>query len=354
MTDPRSGRGATHNPVNRFLQVEFERADDFYEGAFAEDLGVRPATNFLVDASRTIVTKNDSPDLPMEATLNPYRGCEHGCSYCYARPTHEYLGFSAGLDFELNVLVKKDAPQLLREHLMRKTYQPVTIAMSGVTDCYQPVERHLRVTRGCLEVMLEFRNPTAIVTKNFLVTRDIDLLSELARWGCAHVMLSITSLDADLANRMEPRASTPQRRLEAVRRLTAAGVPTSVMIAPVVPGLTDHEIPAIVAAAAEAGASNVRFLPLRLPGNVVAVFTEWLQAHFPDRKEKVLARIRSLRGGKLNDANFFTRFQGEGHVADGMAQLHKLALRKAGLPKPSAPLSKEHFRRPGPEQLSLF
>lgn len=349
-----SGRGATHNPSNRFVEIELERADDFYEGAFAEELGIRPPTNFLADSSRSIVSTNSSPDIPLEATLNPYRGCEHGCAYCYARPTHEYLGFSAGLDFEINIMVKHEAPSLLREYLSRDSYRPLVISLSGVTDCYQPVEKKLGLTRACLEVMLEFRNPTAVITKNFLVTRDIDILAKLARWDCAHVMLSVTTLDADLANRMEPRAATPARRLEAVRRLTEAGIPTAVMIAPVIPGLTDHEIPSIVAAAAEHGASDVRYLPLRLPGKVVPVFTEWLQTHFPDRLDRVLNRIRSLRGGKLNDPNFHTRFRGEGHVADGMAQLHKLALRKAQLPKSTSPLSRQHFRRPGPQQLDLF
>lgn len=349
-----SGRGANHNPANRFTSLELERDPEFYGGAFAEEWGQRPPTNFLLDSSKSIIATNDSPDLPLEATLNPYRGCEHGCAYCYARPTHEYLGFSAGLDFERNVLVKKDAPRLLREHLMKPRYQPVAVSLSGVTDAYQPVERQLKLTRGCLEVFLEFRHPVGIVTKNFLVTRDIDLLSALARYDCAHVLLTITTLDAELARRMEPRAATPARRLEAVRRLSEAGVPCSVMVAPCIPGLTDHELPSIVAAGAEAGAVNVSYLPLRLPGAVVPVFTEWLEEHYPDRKERVLNRIRSLRGGRLNDPNFHSRFKGEGHVADGMAQLHKLSLRKAGLPKPFPGLSTAHFRRPGPEQLSLF
>ena len=354
MADRRPARGATYNPANRFLPLSFERNPDFYEGAFAEERNERPPTQFLVDASKSIVSTNDSPDVPLEATLNPYRGCEHGCNYCFARPTHEYLGFSAGLDFELKVLVKKDAPRLLRDHLSKPNYKPVTITLSGVTDCYQPVERQLRLTRGCLEVLRDFRHPVAIVTKNFLVTRDIDLLAELAQYDCAHVLLSITTLDAELARTMEPRAATPERRLEALRRLREAGIPASVMMAPVIPGLTDHELPAIVAAAAEHGALNVSYLPLRLPGAVAPIFIDWLEQRYPDRKDKVLSRIRSLRGGKLNDANFHSRFQGQGHVADGLAQLHKIAVRRAGLPKPCPTLSTEHFRKPGPQQLSLF
>lgn len=349
-----SGRGANHNPTNRFTRLELEKDPDFYGGAFASEWGQRPATVFMHDTSRTIVSSNDSPDIGLEATVNPYRGCEHGCAYCYARPTHEYLGFSAGLDFELNVLVKKQAPQLLREHFMRPSYQPRPVSFSGVTDAYQPVERQLLLTRGCLQVCLDFRHPVGIVTKNFLVCRDLDLLAGLARWDCAHVLLSITTLDPDLARRMEPRAATPQRRLEAVRRLSEAGIPCSVMIAPVVPGLTDHELPSIIAAAAEHGARNVHYIPLRLPGAVAEIFTAWLEEHYPDRKERVLNRIRSLRGGKLNDPRFHSRFKGQGHVADGLAQLHRLGLRKAGLPRPSPELSTRHFRRPGPEQLSLF
>lgn len=349
-----SSRGATHNPVNRFTELVVEQDPEFYGGSFAEELNARPSTRFWDDSSRSIISTNSSPDLPMEATLNPYRGCEHGCAYCYARPTHEYLGFSAGLDFELNVMVKKDAPQLLRERFMKPSYKPTTISLSGVTDAYQPVEKQLRITRGCLEIFLEFRHPVGIVTKNFLVTRDLDLLCGLAKWDCVHVLLSVTTLNAELARRLEPRAATPARRLEAIRRLSAAGVPCSVMIAPVIPGLTEHEIPSIVAEAAAVGAKDAHVIPLRLPGAVVPVFRAWLEEHYPERAQKVLARVLSLRGGKLNDANFHTRFRGEGHVAEGIAFLHKLALRKAGLPKPVKQLRVEHFRRPGPQQLSLF
>lgn len=349
-----SGRGANHNPTNRFTGIELERDPEFYGGAFAEEWGQRPPTAFLRDTSRSVVTTNDSPDLPMEATLNPYRGCEHGCAYCYARPTHEYLGFSAGLDFETNVLVKEEAPRLLREYLSRPKYRPVTISLSGVTDAYQPVERQLQLTRRCLEVLRDFRNPVGIVTKNFLVTRDLDILAEMARWNGVHVLLSITTLEAELARRMEPRAATPARRLEAVSLLNEAGIPTSVMAAPVIPGLTDHELPSIVAAAAAHGARDVHAIPLRLPGAVAPVFTAWLEEHYPDRAARVLNRIRSLRGGKLNDPNFHTRFRGEGHVADGIVQMLKISRRKAGLPKPFPALNAEHFRRPGPQQLDLF
>lgn len=351
---PPSGRGANHNPTNRFLKIELEPDPEFYGGAFAEEWGARPPTNFLRDISRSVVTAQESPDLPMEATLNPYRGCEHGCSYCYARPTHEYLGFSAGLDFETQVLVKEDAPGLLREHLSKRGYRPVTISLSGVTDPYQPVEKRLRLTRRCLEVLREFRNPVGIVTKNFLITRDLDILADMAKWNGAHALLSITTLDGELARRMEPRAATPERRLEAIRRLSQAGVPTSVMVAPVIPGLTDHEIPAIVAAAAEHGARDAHAIPLRLPGAVVSVFTAWLEQQYPDRAERVLNRVRALRGGKLNDSGFHTRFQGEGAVAEGIAWMLKVARKKAGLPRPMTTLNKDLFRVPGPEQLDLF
>ena len=351
---PISGRGAQGNPTNRFTRIETVADPEFYGGSFADEWESLPITQYLRDTSRSVISSNDSPDLPMEATLNPYRGCEHGCAYCYARPTHEYLGFSAGLDFETQILVKEEAPQLLREALSKPKYKPVTLSLSGVTDAYQPVERQLQVTRRCLEVLRDFRNPVGIVTKNFLVTRDLDLLAEMARWNGAHVLLSITTLDAELARRLEPRAASPARRLEAVRRLSQAGVPTSVMAAPVIPGLTDHELPSIIAAAAEHGAKDVHAIPLRLPGAVVEVFTAWLQEHYPDRVDRVLNRIRSLRGGKLNDANFHTRFRGEGHVAEGIAQMLRISKKRAGLPRPFPPLSVEHFRVPGPRQLDLF
>ncbi|HKS15676.1 MAG TPA: PA0069 family radical SAM protein, partial [Planctomycetota bacterium] len=249
--NPARGRGSAENPKNRFEEIELTADPEAPEDAISA-----PATKFYRDESKSVISTNDSPDVGFSASVNPYRGCEHGCVYCYARPTHEYLGFSAGLDFESKIMVKRDAPALVRKELESPSWKPQVVVMSGVTDCYQPVERRLRLTRGCLEIFAEFRNPVSIVTKNHLVTRDADLLSELARHRAAAVFVSVTTLDGDLARAMEPRASTPSRRLAAITALASAGVPVGVLIAPVIPGLTEHEIPAILSAAAKAGARH--------------------------------------------------------------------------------------------------
>ncbi|HWF18874.1 MAG TPA: PA0069 family radical SAM protein, partial [Verrucomicrobiae bacterium] len=253
-------RGASENLPNRFEKIHLERDEDWNP-----DEDVLPQTQFLRDHSSTIIATNDSPDVGFEASVNPYRGCEHGCIYCYARPTHEYLGFSAGLDFETRIMVKDRAPELLRAELSSPKWKPKTISISGVTDCYQPVERKLKLTRGCLQVLAEFRNPVGIVTKNHLVTRDIDVLSELARYNCSVVFVSVTTLDTDLRKVMEPRTSPPASRLAAIEALANAGIPVGVMVAPVVPGLTDHEMPNILAAAVKAGAKFAGYVTLRLP-----------------------------------------------------------------------------------------
>ncbi|HKI06657.1 MAG TPA: PA0069 family radical SAM protein [Thermoanaerobaculia bacterium] len=342
------GRGAGINPTNRFETITVERDPE------APDLD-RVETELLRDTSRSLITRNDSPDVGFEVSINPYRGCEHGCVYCYARPFHEYLGFSAGLDFESRILVKEEAPEILRKELSSPKWQPQTLAMSGVTDCYQPVERKLEVTRRCLGVLAEFRNPVAVITKNELVTRDIDHLSALAEHGAAAVHLSITTLDADLARKMEPRASHPRDRLKAVERLAAAGIPVGVMVAPVVPAITDHEIPKILEAAAEAGATSAGYVVLRLPGAVTGLFEEWLDRHFPDRKEKVLNRLRDLRGGRLYDPRFGSRMKGEGLFADQIRTTFETFKRRYGLDKPRPELSAAAFRRPGHGvQLGLF
>jgi DNA repair photolyase len=306
------------------------------------------------DNARTIVAHNDSPDVGFISRINPYRGCSHGCIYCYARPTHEFLGFSAGLDFETKILVKEDAPQLLRKELSAKRYAPVTLSISGVTDCYQPAERQFRLTRRCLEVLAEFGNPCGVITKSHLVTRDLDVLSDLARRNLVVAILSITTLDADLSSRMEPRAASPKRRLAAIEALSNAGIPTGVMVAPVVPGLTDHEMPSILKAAADAGASVCGYVPVRLPLEVAPLFVDWLARHYPDRKDKVLNRIRDLRGGKLNDSNFHTRMIGQGVWSEQFKTMFDVAKRRAGLDKPFPELSTEHFRKPPGPQMSLF
>jgi len=299
-------RGAPENPPNRFDQIQLEPDADWNP----ED-DVLPRTQFFKDHSKTVIAHNDSPDIGFRSSVNPYRGCEHGCIYCYARPTHEYLGFSAGLDFESKIMVKEDAPELLRHELSSPKWEPQIIVMSGVTDCYQPVERKLKLTRRCLEVLLDFRNPVAIITKNSLVTRDIDLLSELAKYQCASVCLSITTLDNGLRQVMEPRTSPPEARLAAIRKLSAANIPVSVNVAPVIPGLTDHEMPAILKAAHEAGATSAGFTMVRLPHANAPLFEKWLETHFPDRRDKVLNQIKAMRGGKMYNSQWGTRMRGK-------------------------------------------
>jgi DNA repair photolyase len=495
-------RGTGLNPTSRFERLRREADPDLVdapapEGLLGDEPPPDPRTLFLRDPSRSIVARNDSPDVGFDASVNPYRGCEHGCVYClapetpilhadlvwrplgeirvgdvlvgfdehtqpgrprklrrsvveavwwsrrptlrlltkhaevfttgehrwlqardfgwsrtdalevgrellhlptagsrprpweatpidgvepgpvrdvvdiqtsartffaaglathncYARPTHEYLGFSAGLDFETRILVKEDAPQLLRRALAAKSWRPQPLALSGVTDPYQPAERRLGVTRRCLAVLLEFRNPVVIVTKSAIVTRDADLLAELAGSGCASVSVSVTSLDPRLQQVMEPRASRPVKRLAAIEALAKAGVPVGVMVAPVVPGLTDHEVPAILKAAADAGAGFAGTVLLRLPHGVKELFDEWLSRHFPERRGRVLARLRELRGGKLYDPSFFARQRGAGLFADSMRDLFALACRRAGLATRGPELSVAAFRRPGPAQGTLF
>jgi DNA repair photolyase len=336
------GRGALNNPPNRFEKLEYISEPD-------EDR--RAPTRFYRDDTQSIITFNKSPDVGFEASLNPYRGCEHGCAYCYARPTHEYLGFSAGLDFETRIVVKENAPALLHAELSSPRWKPQVLAMSGVTDCYQPIERQLRITRRCLEVLAEFCNPVAVITKNHLVVRDIDLLSAMARENAAAVNISITSLNPDLARKLEPRASPPSRRLAAIEELSAADIPVRLMIAPVIPGLNDHEIPSILNAAAEAGANDAGYVPVRLPFAVAPIFTEWLENHVPDQKDKVLGRIRAMRGGKLNDPNFGSRMRGEGMYAEQMQRLFEVGCRKTNFRHAAFHLSTQNFRAP---QLQLL
>lgn len=344
------GRGAASNPANRFEQIHFERDADWNP---EEDAA--PRTIFLRDNSQTAINFNNSPDVGFEASINPYRGCEHGCIYCFARPTHEYLGFSSGLDFETKIMVKENLPELLRKELSAKKWKPQTIVMSGVTDCYQPIERKLKLTRRCLEVLAEFRNPVGIITKNFLVTRDVDLYAELAKHNAARVNISITTLDETLTPKLEPRAALPKHRLAAVKILSDAGVFVNVMVAPVIPGITDFEMPKIIQAARDAGAKSVGYVPLRLPFAVKDLFAEWLEIHFPDRKEKVLNRIRAMRDGKLNDGNFGSRMRGEGIFAEQMNQMFHVACRKAGFDKIETPeISTAAFRVPSGPQLTLF
>jgi DNA repair photolyase len=344
------GRGASGNPANRFeaLHVELDPVDPD-----PEDERPKVTTHFYRDATKTIIARNNSPDVSFETSINPYRGCEHGCAYCFARPSHEYLGFSAGLDFETRIMVKEDAPELLEAELSSAKWKPQVVALSGVTDPYQPIERRMRITRRCLEVLAKFRNPVAIITKNRLVTRDIDVLSELAAHHAIGVNISVTTLDAKLQRIMEPRTSPPEARLDAIAQLHAAGIPVGIMVAPIIPGITDHEVPAILGACGKAGAQFAGYVVLRLPWAVAPLFERWLDENFPDRKEKVLGRVRSMRGGeKLYDSRWGKRQEGEGIFAEQIGAMFDVAKRRAGIGGRPV-LSTSAFRRVTP-QLELF
>ena len=351
------GRGAQIDPPNRFERVHHE--DDF-EGLADDDDHLQRleerATEYLVDRARTVVSTNDSPDVGFNYSLNPYRGCVHGCAYCYARPTHEFLGFSAGVDFESKILVKEDAPDLFREFLRKPSWRPNPIALSGVTDPYQPAERRFRLTRSCLEIALEARQPISIITKNGLVRRDLDILGPMGKLGLVHVNISLTTLDDDLAADLEPRASLPQIRLRAMTELSEAGVPVRAMIAPIIPGLTDEEVPKLLKAARAAGATQAAMTLVRLPLAVGPIFEDWLRRIRPDRAEKVLSRIKRSHGGKFNAPEFGKRMTGEGPAADQIVGLFRTFRAREGLDGDLPPYNLSDFRPPLPTrgQLHLF
>src|SRR6195256_6124905 len=349
------GLSASWNPANLLekLHVDLGDVDLVQIDPTEDDEPPRRETQFFRDGTKTIIARNKSPDVGFETSINPYRGCEHGCIYCFARPTHEYLGLSAGLDFESKIMVKPDAPNLLEAELSPPKGEPQALIMSGVTDPYQPVERKLRITRGCLEVLAKFRNPVAIITKNRLVTRDIDVLGELASHHASAVNVSVTSLNPEIQRVLEPRTSSPSARLEAVAALSSAGIPVGVMVAPIIPGLTDHEIPKIVEACARAGAQFAGYTIVRLPWAIAPLFEHWLEEHFPEKKEKVLQRIRAIRGGdRLNDARWGTRTRGEGIFAEQIRSMFEVSCRRSGIgTRPT--LSSAAFLRPR-EQLDLF
>lgn len=345
------GRGSASNPTSRFERMAYEPDPDF-----AEDAADRPGppTEIFRDASRSIITENDSPDIRYPKTLNPYKGCEHGCIYCYARPYHEYLGLSAGLDFESKLFAKPDAAALLRGELARPRYTPEPLALSGATDPYQPAEKKLRITRQCLELLAECRHPVCIITKSTLVLRDADLLEQLAGESAAIVTLSLTTLDASLQRTLEPRAPTPRARLDAMAELTGRGIPVGVNVSPIIPGLTDHEIPRILEAAAEAGASRAARAIIRLPHGVKELFADWLERVAPLRKDRVLSQLRAMHGGRLYDSRWGKRLSGEGPKARQIADLFALHARRHGLDGDMMPLSNSSFRRPDSGQLELF
>jgi DNA repair photolyase len=346
------GRGADHDPVNRFNRYHVE--PDAMDPADGGDAPRPLQTVFFRDDSQSILTPVEADDLSFDYGINPYRGCEHGCAYCYARTFHEYLGFSAGLDFESKIVVKHDAAVLLEKALANPSYRVGKIALSGATDCYQPVERKLGITRACLEVLARFRNPVAVITKNSLIARDVDHLAELAAHGAVAVYLSITTLDAGLARILEPRASSPRSRLETLRTLAAAGVPVGVSAAPMIPGLNDSELPAILAAAAEHGAGFAAYSMVRLPGSVAEVFASWLDRHMPGAKDKILNRIRASHGGQLNSSIAGERMRGTGAAAAQWRALFHASCRRHGLATAPPELNATHFRRLSPGQGELF
>ena len=345
-----NGRGALSNASSRFDDEKKIRTTDGWD---AEDELPPLRTTLTRDATRTILARNTSPDVPFDRSINPYRGCEHGCIYCFARPTHAYLGLSPGLDFETRILFKPEAAKLLAAELASPKYRCDVVAMGTNTDPYQPVERDLKITRSILKVLSEFNNPVGIVTKNHLITRDIDILADMAKRNLAEVFLSVTTLDKTLARDMEPRASAPHRRLEAIRALSAAGIPTGVMTAPMIPGLNDHEMEAILEAATEAGATRAGFTVLRLPLEIKDLFDEWLRANRPDRAEKVLSLVRQLRGGALYQAEFGLRMKGEGPIAQLLGARFSAAVKRLGLNRVRYRLDTQRFAVPESARTAL-
>jgi DNA repair photolyase len=329
------GRGAASNRVSRYFREERQRTSDGWDTPEDEDLPPL-RTTIMRDATRTIIARNESPDIGFDRSINPYRGCEHGCIYCFARPTHAYLGLSPGLDFETKLLMKPDGARLLEQELRKPGYRPAVIAMGTNTDPYQPIEREHRITRGILEVLRDFNHPVGIVTKSALIQRDIDILAPMAAKRLAHAFVSITTLDRELARKMEPRAATPPRRLETIRALAAAGIPVGVMTAPMIPALNDHEMESILEAAVEAGATAAGYTALRLPLEIKELFTEWLEAHAPGRAQHVLEGVRAMRGGELYDSTWGKRMKGDGPYADLLRRRFQITRKRLGLERASA------------------
>jgi DNA repair photolyase len=352
--EPTKGRGATVNPAGRFepRRVEFVGDDRVAD----DDPDVNPATEVFVDHARTVLTRNDSPDVPFDVSLNPYRGCEHGCSYCFARASHPFLNLSAGLDFETKIFAKLDAPTLLRKEIAKTGYRCAPIAFGTNTDPYQPIEQKLRIMRGILELLVAHEHPFSIVTKSALILRDLDLITHAAARGQAAAFLSVTTLDAGLASRMEPRAAAPHRRLAAIKALAGAGVPCGVLASPMIPGLNDHELERILGAAATAGATTAGMIVIRLPHEVKEVFVSWLEAHEPSRAAKILSLIAQARGGKLYDSTWGARMTGQGPYAAMLRRRFDVACAKLGLNRDRPRLDTSRFVPPAADvhQRSLF
>jgi DNA repair photolyase len=352
------GRGALSNHVGRYERQARVLVDDGWDDGWRDDdLSPPPLrTEVIRDATRTIIARNQSPDISFDRSINPYRGCEHGCIYCFARPTHAYLGMSPGIDFESRLFAKPNAAALLAKELSAPGYVPRTIAIGTDTDPYQPIEKKMRIMRSILEVLRDFRHPVGIVTKSPLVLRDIDILSQMAEMGLAKVALSVTTLDRKLARMMEPRAGTPPRRLQAIKGLSDAGIPTAVMFAPVIPALNDSELEAVLSAAADAGAKSAGYVLLRLPLEIKDLFREWLEGNVPDRAKHVMALVRQMRNGKDYDSQWHTRMRGTGPYAEMIAKRFQLTVKRHGLNQVRKPLDPAKFRRPprAGEQLSLL
>lgn len=349
MSNPTTkGRGAGFNPTNRFETTSYEILEEEI------DPSRKFVTQFFRDTSKTALAKNDSPDIGFTFDLNPYRGCEHGCIYCYARPSHEYLGFSSGLDFETKIMVKENIHELLEKEFQKKSWKPSTISFSGNTDCYQPIERKLQLTRKCLEVFLKYRNPVGMITKNALITRDIDILSELAKLQLVNTTITITTLDKELHRKLEPRTSAPEIRLDTIEQLAKAGIPVGVSLSPIIPGLNDIEIPAILKRASEHGATFAFYTMLRLPYAVKDLFVEWLQREYPEKSEKVINRIKDIREGKLSNAEFGKRMTGSGEIAESISQLFEVTCKKYGMNEQTHRLRKDLFVGKQTDQMDLF
>lgn len=353
-TPPIKGRGSVSNKTSRFEQLQRESFDD--EWAKTDEAAPKPATTVSFEKAKSIISRNESPDISFDQSINPYRGCEHGCIYCYARPTHAYLNHSPGLDFETKLYAKSNAAELLRKELSRPNYVPKLIALGANTDPYQPIERRLRITASILAVMEEFNQPVAITTKSASVTQDIELLARMASKNLVRVFMSVGSLDRTIARTLEPRASTPGARIDAIRTLSAAGIPTGVMVAPVIPALTDHDMEKILFSAQDAGAKSAAYVLLRLPLEIADLFRKWLAAHHPLKEAHVMNLVKQMRNGKIYDSDFKTRMKGTGVFADLLEQRFKKACAKAGLNQTRQPLDTTLFSRPPEEkpQLTLF
>jgi DNA repair photolyase len=345
------GRGAQVNPTNRFFKTSY--VQEHWEGIDEDSLMENKHTQYIEVFPKTIVNKVDSPDIG-GYSMNPYQGCEHGCLYCYARNSHQFWGYSAGMEFEQRILIKKNAPQLLEELFQKPNWQPEPIMFSGNTDCYQPIERKLKITRSMLEICLKYNHPVSMITKNAVILRDLDILSEMAKLRLVHVMVTITSLDEDLRMKMEPRTVTYRNRLNVLKQLSAHGIPCGVMVAPIIPHLTSYHVHDVIKAAAENGAQRAGHTIVRLNGQIAEVFKDWLEKNFPDRAEKVWNHIAECHGGKVNDSRWSTRIRGEGNVAESIRQLFKIAVKKYMGTPPKVDFDLSIFKRKGHEQLSLF